>query len=95
MVAPQSALHLAMGFTRKPTLPQLKRYVGDPTKTIELRTFAMLEVTARSPKRITWLRLVADSKSQSPELRETARQWILMIQSYRGGRAILRRLGVW
>jgi len=84
-----------MGFRATPSIPQLKRYVNDPTGPIGLRKLAMVEVAARTAKRITWLRSVADSKTQHPELREVARQWIVIIQTVRGGRAILRRLGIW
>jgi hypothetical protein len=55
----------------------------------------MLEVAARTSKRIAWLRSVADSKAQSAELRVSAQQWIAMIQAYRGARSILRGLGLW
>jgi hypothetical protein len=95
MTARPTAIHIAMGFTAAPTLPQLKRYTIDSTRPLELRKLAMLEVSARTGKRITWLRSIADSKDQHPELRETARQWIAMLQTYRWGRARLRRLGLW
>jgi len=95
MAGSPSALHQAMGFRIKPSVPQLKRYVSDLSQPIELRRIAMLEVAARTSKRIAWLRSVADSKAQSAELRVSAQQWIAMIQAYRGARSILRGLGLW
>jgi len=90
-----TAIHLAMGFATAPSLPQLKRFVADSARPIQLRELAMLEVAARTSKRITWLRSVADSPRMPTELREFAKQWIALIQLYRGGRALVRRFGLW
>ena len=95
MPRPPTAIHLAMGFSMAPSLRQLKKFVANPVQPIQLRQLAMLEVAARTSKRVTWLRSVVDSRDMPPELRESARQWIALIQLYRGGRALLRRVGLW
>lgn len=90
-----TAFHLAMGFATAPTITQLKRYTLDSSKPIWLRKWAMMEVAARTGKRVTWLREVADSTSSPSELRQAANEWITLIKTARTGRALLRKLGFW
>jgi hypothetical protein len=95
VTTPPSVLHLAMGFSRAPTLPQLKRYVAGPANPVDLRKLAMLEATLRTGRKVTYLRSVADSGEYPEELRQAAREAIATTQLLRTGRALFRRFGLW
>lgn len=87
-------IHLALGFSVAPTVAQLKRYVFDNSKPIDLRKIAMVEVAGRTSRRVTWLREVTHDFAVPAELRQSAERWILRVQAMRSGRALLRRHGL-
>jgi hypothetical protein len=90
-----NAIELAMGYTSAPTFAQLKRFVVDNSKPIELRKIALVQVTLSTRQKVTWLRAVADWPDCPMELRECALHWIDAVKLGRGGRALARRYGLW
>lgn len=76
------------------SISSLKRFVGDPSRLIEDRKFAMFQVVTMTTKPITWLRTIEESEVYPQELRDAAQKWITVAHVYKKSMAVLRRHGL-